>query len=78
MFGGIGPTPESDLDLFVRTDPALVAGRSRPWIQNVMRSIATDFEAEAGFPLSLHYPDYPGMFLKQIRGTTPFRTLFSR
>jgi predicted nucleotidyltransferase len=69
-FRGRGPTAASDLDLLVRIDPTALSGRSGPWIQRTLRSIVDDFEAEAGFPLSIHAPGNAGMFEKSIPGTT--------
>lgn len=45
-----GPRPGLDLDLLVRIDPTALGGRSGPWIQRTLRSIADDFDAEAGAP----------------------------
>ncbi|GAB2986221.1 RHS repeat-associated core domain-containing protein [Nocardioides montaniterrae] len=69
-FRGRGPTAGSDLDLLVRIDPTALGGRSGPWIQRTLKSIAGDFEAEAGFPLSIHAPGNIGMFEKSIPGVT--------
>lgn len=69
-FRGRGPTAGSDLDLLVRIDPTALGGRSGPWIQRTLRSIADDFEAEAEFPLSIHAPGNIGMFEKSIPGAT--------
>lgn len=69
-FRGRGPTAGSDLDLLVRIDPTALGGRSGPWIQRTLRSIADDFKAEAGFPLSIHAPGNIGMFEKSIPGAT--------
>ncbi|WP_329611634.1 polymorphic toxin-type HINT domain-containing protein [Kitasatospora herbaricolor] len=63
-----GPRPDSDLDILVTVDPAELAGRNGDWIYQTLASIKADFEAEAGFELSLHAPDNVGIFRKSIPG----------
>lgn len=76
-FRGRGPTASSDLDLLLRTDPALMSSRSGPWIDDVLGKISKDFEAEAGFPLSLHRPGLPDVFASSLKGT-PLVRVFDR
>lgn len=76
-FRGRGPTASSDLDLLLRTNPALMSSRSGPWIDDVLGKISKDFEAEAGFPLSLHRPGLPDVFESSLKGT-PLVRVFDR
>jgi len=64
-FRGRGPLSTSDLDVLLTVDPRVWGSRSETWVKFVLESIASDFHAEAGFPLSLHTPKPENMLLFQ-------------
>jgi len=71
------PTASSDLDVLLGTNQYLMQGRSGGWILGVLRSIADDYEAAAGHPLSLYAPGNPSVFAAGILGS-PWISLFRR
>jgi hypothetical protein len=76
-FRGRGPTATSDLDLIAAINSAQLGGRNSPWIRRVLKSIAADFEKEAGCPLNIHASEMPHVFKSGLRGT-PFLLLEAR
>jgi predicted nucleotidyltransferase len=68
-YRGRGPTAESDLDMLVSIDPAVLQGRNGRWVRDTLGKIRADFQEETNIELSLYAPDSVSTFKSSIPGT---------
>ncbi|WP_428951511.1 polymorphic toxin-type HINT domain-containing protein [Streptomyces sp. cg35] len=68
-YRGRGPNSDSDLDMLVSINPAVLQGRNGRWVRDTLGKIRKDFQDETEIELSLYAPDSIPTFKSSIPGT---------